>query len=380
MKEPITILGAGIGGLSTALFMKQKNMDVHIYESAGMLRHTGAGILLANNAMQVLQLAGLKESLQKKGHRISCIKITDKTLKPLSVVDLKPYEKKYGVSNIAISRGMLLSELAGQVGLNCISFSKRLVHIENSGQQVLHFEDYSTSNFSCLIASDGIHSIVRKKLFPSSLIRKAHQFCWRGISNHSLPEQYHHTLHEAWGLEKRFGFVKLNDTQTYWYALVSTYSSQHRHIHFPEIFKTFNPLVYEIIQSTPHESIIVSDILDLKPLSCWSEGNICLIGDAAHATTPNLGQGACQAIEDAYTITCCLHSESSPERAFKKFQNLRMKKANKVIRLSRSIGKIAHIDVPWIAHLRNFSMKYFSGLSSYKNMDKIFNVDYLRRL
>ena len=107
MTETIDIIGAGIGGLTTALTLKQRGLNVNIFESSAEIKPVGAGIILANNAMQVFKKLGIQEKIEKEGNKISFIKITDEQLKPLSVVNLSEYEQKYGVSNIAIHRGEL---------------------------------------------------------------------------------------------------------------------------------------------------------------------------------------------------------------------------------------------------------------------------------
>jgi len=107
MTETINIIGAGIGGLTTALILKQRGLNVNIFESSAEIKPVGAGIILANNAMQVFQKLGIQANIENAGNKISFMKITDSQLKSLSVVSLSEYEQKYNVSNIAIHRGEL---------------------------------------------------------------------------------------------------------------------------------------------------------------------------------------------------------------------------------------------------------------------------------
>ena len=132
MTETVNIIGAGIGGLTTALTLKKRGLNVNIYESSAEIQPVGAGIILANNAMQVFQKLGLRDKIEKAGNRISFMKITDDQLKPLSVVSLSEYEQKYGVSNVAIHRGELQKILANEIGFENIYLSKRLSKIEKA--------------------------------------------------------------------------------------------------------------------------------------------------------------------------------------------------------------------------------------------------------
>ncbi len=372
MKETIDIIGAGIGGLTTALTLKQKGLNVSIHESSAELKPIGAGIILANNAMQVFQKLGLQEKIENAGNKISFMKITDDQLKPLSVVNLAEYERKYGVSNIAIHRGELQKILANEIGFENINLSKRLSKIEKTELFKLTFDDNTVVESKIVIGADGIKSVVRNQLFSENTIRNANQNCWRGICEIELPENYHNELNEAWGKGRRFGFVKISDKKVYWYALTKKSNTTNNLL---ATFKDFHSDILKIISSTPTEQIITSEILDLKPIKKWQDENICLVGDSAHATTPNLGQGACQAIEDAYVLGKLLDNEMPFENTFKVYEKLRMKKAHTIVNTSWTLGKLAHIENGFGVKIRNLIMKKMSKSANKKQMDMIFNLN-----
>ncbi len=375
MTETVNIIGAGIGGLTTALTLKQKGLNVTIFESSAEIKPVGAGIILANNAMQVFQKLGIQNKIEKAGNKISYMKITDTQLNTISVADLTEYEKKYGVQNIAIHRGELQKILANEIGYNNINLSKRLSRIEKNELFKLTFEDNSTIESKLVIGADGIKSVVRNQLFEKSTLRNANQICWRGICEIDLPQKYHNELNEAWGKGKRFGFVKISDKKVYWYALANSKDVKADVINLTEFFSEFHIDILNIISATIKEQIIVSDIIDLKPIDKWQSKNICLIGDAAHATTPNLGQGACQAIEDAYVLGKLLDSGLEIENTFSAYENLRRKKAHTIVNISWTVGKMAHIESRFGIWLRNFIMKNIPKLANKKQMDMIFNLN-----
>jgi len=376
MKNHITIIGAGIGGLTTALTLQQKGFEVFVYESAAEIKPVGAGIILANNAMQVMKKLGLQEKLERAGNRISAMKITDPNLKPLSVVDLTGFEQKYQVSNLAIHRGDLQKILAAEIGLENINFSKRLAKVEKNTSYNLTFADNSTLQTAIIIGADGIKSVVRNQLFAENTIRNANQICWRGVGEIDLPKQYHHELNEAWGTGKRFGFVKISDRKVYWYALANAKSYTGKKVDLAELFQDFHSDILAIIQASGHSKIITSDITDLRPIKKWQTENVCLVGDAAHATTPNLGQGACQAIEDAYVLGKCLENETDVQTAFKNYEQIRIKKAHTIVNTSWQVGKIAHLENNYSAWFRNKVMKYMPQSANRKQLEMIFNLNY----
>lgn len=375
MTETVNIIGAGIGGLTTALTLKQKGLNVKIYESSAEIKPVGAGIIIANNAMQVFQKLGLQDKIEKVGNKISFMKITDTQLNDISVVDLSEYEKKYGVHNIAIHRGELQKILADEIGFENINLSKRLSKIEKEELFKLTFEDNTTFECKLVIGADGIKSVVRNQLFEESTLRNANQKCWRGICEIDLPKNYHNELNEAWGKGKRFGFVKISDKKVYWYALTNANKFSKKTTSLLEVFKEFHTDILKIISATNKEQIILNDIIDLKPIDKWQAENVCLIGDAAHATTPNLGQGACQAIEDAYVLGKLLDEGLAIESTFKQYENLRRKKAHTIVNISWTVGKMAHIENNLGIWLRNKIMRNLPKSANKKQMDMIFNLN-----
>lgn len=378
MAETINIIGAGIGGLTTALTLKKRGLNVNIFESSAEIKPVGAGIILANNAMQVFQKLGIQDKIEKAGNKISFMKITDDQLTPLSVVNLSEYEQKYGVSNIAIHRGELQKILANEIGFDNINLSKRLSKIEKNRLFKLTFEDNSTIESKLVIGADGIKSVVRNQLFEKSTLRNPNQICWRGICEIDLPQKYHNELNEAWEKGKRFGFVKISDKKVYWYALTNSKNVEISNVNLTEYFSEFHSDILNILSATKKEQIIVSDIFDLKPIDKWQNENVCLVGDAAHATTPNLGQGACQAIEDAYVLGKLLDNGMPIENTFKAYEKLRRKKAHTIVNTSWTVGKMAHIENRLGIWLRNLVMKNMPKSANKKQMDMIFNLNYYK--
>lgn len=196
--------------------------------------------------------------------------------------------------------------------------------------------------------------------------------CWRGWVEFDLPEKFHHEAFESWGKAKRFGFVKISDKKVYWYALINEGRSKGSHT-LVENFKDFHPLIIKILEATPNENVILNDITDLSPIPKWYAENLCLIGDSAHATTPNMGQGACQAIEDAYIIGQLLESSKDFNSVFEKFQNIRRKKVDYVVNTSWKIGQISQWEKG--NSLRNFFLRLIPESTNQKLVEKIIQLE-----
>lgn len=371
----IAIVGGGIGGLTTALALKQNGQEITIYESAPEIKPVGAGIIMANNAMQVFDKLGVRKKIESAGYKISNIKITDAHLNTISANNLTKFENKYGVYNVAIHRAELQKILANEIGFQNIQLSKRLLKIEQGIDFKLTFDDNTSVNADIVIGADGIKSTVRNQLFGTGNIRDTKQKCWRGVSEFDWTSKYNHEAFEAWGKGKRFGFVKISDKKVYWYAVINE-TMKKNNTDITELFKDFHPEIVKIISETPKDKIIFSDIIDLQPINQWQKGNVCLMGDAAHATTPNMGQGACQAVEDAYVLGKLFGQGKSVEEIFAQYEKLRMKKAHFVVNTSWTIGKVAHFQNSVAVWLRNALVKTMPKSANEKQLEKVFNIEY----
>jgi 2-polyprenyl-6-methoxyphenol hydroxylase-like FAD-dependent oxidoreductase len=377
-----TIVGAGIGGLTTAIALEQKGFEVEIFESFPEMKRMGAGLVLANNAMSVFQRLGLAETIYKNSNRISSLKLVDEKLDVLTEINMTSFEQKLGVHYAAIHRGTLQEILLKNLKSTKLHLGKRLKYIEEYKDTIhLHFEDGMSHEANILIGADGIHSVVRNLFFPKTEIRNAHQVCWRGITKMKLPAKFHHELNESWGKGTRFGIVPLKDGEVYWFALANyknDFRTEFQEADLGEMFSDYDPIIAKIIHSTPTDKIIINEINDLKPIKKWHTNKVCLIGDAAHATTPNMGQGACQSIEDALALSVCLEKEKEKdiEKAFSNFQKLRIKKANGIINQSWQIGKMAQIENSFGRKIRNSIMKLTPDFLGEKQSAKIFELNF----
>jgi len=372
----IDIIGAGIGGLTTAIALEQKGIKTRIFEQAEHIKEVGAGIILANNAMQVYEKLGLRKVIEENGNPISSMNITKSNLKPLSKIDLSYFEQKHNTKNIAIHRGKLQQILIDKLKSNKINLDHKLTSIvKNENGYDLNFENGNKIQSSTVLGADGLNSIVRQNIFPNNSIRNANQICWRGVTEYELPVKYRNELNEAWGKSERFGFVQIAENKVYWYALKSfkKNKSEFSINDLHQYFSSYNSIIKDIINSTKKEQVNTAEISDLKPTNTWFKGNVCLIGDSAHATTPNMGQGACQAIEDAYVFSECLNKYSIT-KTLSEYQKLRLPKAHQVVKTSWIVGKMAHLSNPILIGLRNQMLRLTPSSVNRKQNEQIFQL------
>ncbi len=141
-------------------------------------------------------------------------------------------------------------------------------------------------------------------------------------------------------------------------------------------FGDYHAPIAQILAKTRDEDLLWNDIIDLKPLKNFAFTNIVLIGDAAHATTPNMGQGACQAIEDAVVLADELAKNINPEAAFRAFEQRRLKRTHYIVNNSRILGSIAQISHPLLAAARNSLFRMLPESVNERQMKTLFEVDF----
>jgi len=373
----VTIIGAGIGGLTAGIALKQKGMSVKIYEAASEFKTMGAGIILGCNAMQVYRELGIMEQLQAKGNPLNRLSVTDHQLKNLSSISLDYFVQKYKLGNYAIHRADLHEVLIDQFDDGDIELGKRL-HVLDKSNNSLEFEDGTQESYEILIGADGIHSKVRQGLFvEEGEIRSAGQMCWRGVLNFQLPSEFKDEFREAWGRSSRLGHGQINEHQVYWFALTNSdkTAESFKGSDWRKEFEDYDPLIKKLLADTPDSAVFTAPITDLKKLSKWYEKNVCLIGDAAHAMTPNMGQGAGQAIEDGLALARAMSNNlENVEQAFSEYQNYRYRKVQQIVNNSWRIGGIAQLNAPILIAIRNAMMRITPSSAGHKGLLKTFEI------
>ncbi|MNC40848.1 FAD-dependent urate hydroxylase [compost metagenome] len=212
-----------------------------------------------------------------------------------------------------------------------------------------------------VIAADGIHSLFRKKLLPHSSIRYAGYTCWRSVVPYDYGDQNHRSS-EIWGHEGRFGYIPLPSGQVYWFACVNSEAndpirSAYTVDNLLKLFNNFPHPVKNLIQAASNDRLIHTDIYDIQPLQQFAFGRIVLLGDAAHATTPNMGQGAGQAMEDAVVLSQCMELEPNFNNAFQLYEHRRLQRTRKIIEKSRQVGSVSQWSHPVLINLRDHLLK-----------------------
>jgi 2-polyprenyl-6-methoxyphenol hydroxylase-like FAD-dependent oxidoreductase len=340
------IIGGGIAGLTAAVALQQRGIAVKVCEAAPQILPLGAGIWMAPNAMQVFHRLGLAEKINAAGVPLRNIQIVDGQMRPIMSTNQARVHQKFGFTTTAIKRAHLQALLLAEIAEADVLLGKMFTSLTEEPDGVrVQFADGSTIRAGFVVAADGVHSPVRGQLFPQVRFAGTGHEVWRGMSEMQLAPAFKQSIMEAWAQGVRFGFSEVADGVVDWFVVVKAGSIASRHdlkARLQAVFQDFAYPVPAILAAAEEARIIHNDIADFDTIPNWSRGKVCLIGDAAHAATPYMGQGGCQAVEDAYALAHCLHHEPTPERAFAALQHLRRPKATQIVRLSRLLGRVGY--------------------------------------
>ncbi|WP_400191915.1 FAD-dependent monooxygenase [Hymenobacter sp. B81] len=376
----ISIVGAGIAGLAMAVALKRAGFDPELFEAAPAVRAAGAGLGLAPNAIKALAALGLAEQVVPLGRALPYFRIQARRGTVLTHTDSRAVSARYGLDNFAIHRAALHQALLQALGDVPIHTGKQAIGLIQDGNAVqLAFQDGSLHQTPYLVVADGIQSALRRQLVPHSVPRYAGYSCWRAVVD--APDLDVPGAFETWDPAGRFGLVPLRQGQLYWFACLAGPAQcpafkAYTLADLQQQFQHFHDPVPAVLARTTPAQLLHHDIYDLEPLDRFAYGNVLLVGDAAHGMTPNLGQGACQALEDAVVLGAILRQQSGVREAFQEFERQRLPRTGALIRQSRRVGEVAQTTNPLLAALRNTLLRLAPGRLQQRQFDQLYNVQF----
>ena len=358
------IIGGGIGGLTTALALRKVGFEVDVYERAAELKEVGSGMSLWPNAFRSLNQIDPKI--------LSPITTRDRSLRRLLMKDtagerIKTLPLLAGdCGGFALHRAELQSALARSVPARSIHLNHSFTHLEQRPNSVLlHFENGASAEADLVVACDGIHSAVRKSLGLKTKLSNRSYSIWRGMTAidsdneaRRLGLERDGDFSESYGHGRRFGILRLGPGRIHWYAaannsllppgLPSTAALQ-------ELFSGWHAPIPDLIAEA--ENAICTKVQDRLVTLPWVVGRVAILGDAAHPISPNFGQGACLAIEDAVVLASCLQTHGNLPRALRRYELSRYPRCLEILFMSREAGRLAQFQNRALVRLRKHFIK-----------------------
>ena len=362
----IAIIGAGMGGLTTGIALKKFGHRVTIYEQAEQILPVGAAISLWSNGVKCLNYLGLTEQVAKLGGQMNDLAYIDGLNgEVMTQFSLAPLIEEVGQRPYPVSRAELQNMLMDAFGRQDIQLGKKMVSIKDKGQHVeIGFQDGSTASAALLIGADGTHSMTRQYVLGKQVERRyAGYVNWNGlveISEDLAPAQQWTTFV---GEGKRASLMPVAEHRFYFFfdvplpAGLENQRSEYK-ILLKQYFSGWCSQVQRLIDSIDEQKTNRVEIHDIEPFTQFYKGRVVILGDAAHSTTPDIGQGGCQAMEDAVYLARALQINTlGLEDALKRYQNKRNERANELLLRARKRCDVTHmkdeqITKDWYADLR----------------------------
>jgi 2-polyprenyl-6-methoxyphenol hydroxylase-like FAD-dependent oxidoreductase len=344
----VIVVGGGIAGLSAAIALRRTGHEVVVLERAPRVDPVGAGITVFANAMRALDRLGLGEAVAARGAAATSSAILTSDGRELTRVPSDLLE-----GTIALHRADLQAELAAASG--DVRLGVEVTTVEQGEDGVIaRSTDGGEERGGLLVGADGLGSMVRRAIADVP-IRYAGYTAWRGVSPVPVAAG---RLTESWGVGERFGLVDIGRERTYWFATKNAPEGEPdepggRKAEIRRRFGGWHEPIAAVVEAADESAILRNDVYYLEPLRRWSDGRVVLVGDAAHATTPGLGQGAAQAIEDGVVLADRLVRRDELATALAEYETIRRPRAEAVLRISRRADKAAQLANPLGWRLRN---------------------------
>lgn len=345
----VAVIGAGIGGLCAAIGLQRAGASVVVFEKERAVRAGGSALSVFGNGLRALDSIGVGDAFrgitsaeaaryrggQRRPDGSWLSTYPSDAISELRIVDRA---QLHGILTAALAPGTLRND-------------HRAVAVSPSGE--VHLQGGSEpERFDLVVAADGIRSATRQAWKGDPGIAYSGYSTWRGIT--SGPFNLRGEAGETWGIRQRFGLAPLADGRAYWFAVVSVREGAEidtAKSRVEELFEGWHAPIGDVIRATEADRILFHPIDRLAgPLATFVSGNVVLLGDAAHAMTPDLGQGGGQAMEDAATLTALLSSlapmaaprQEKIREALARYDALRRPRTQKISQRARLVGQLAH--------------------------------------
>jgi 2-polyprenyl-6-methoxyphenol hydroxylase-like FAD-dependent oxidoreductase len=377
MDRRAIIIGAGPAGLTAALALRRVGWDVRVAERAPSLSARGAGLTLWPNAVRALELVGAADAVRAEAVPCAGIALRNARGRTLDATSRETMEAHWGGTGLALRRARLLETLLGLVGADAVRFGASCSGVRHEpGGAAAEFEDGSVWRAELVIGADGIRSAVRDGALGPARLRYAGFPVWRAVTRFRLPADVGLT---TLGRAAQFGLFPVAGGRVYWFASFTApegaYADGPHRLLLLERFRDWHEPIPDVVAATREEEIVWSPVHDIDPLRRWASGHVVVVGDAAHASTPHLGQGACQAIEDAVVLGACLAAEPDVPAALRELERRRVDRAARLSLQARRLAQLGRRGGRLMEWARDTTIAHTPPRARHRQLASLFEWD-----
>ncbi|MGR4882545.1 FAD-dependent monooxygenase [Streptomyces sp. LARHCF249] len=366
-RKKALVIGAGIGGLTAAVALREAGLEVEVHERAGELRAAGSGLSVMSNAVGALNSLGVGIDLEKRGEALRSYHVKTASGRLIREFPFPDIIGRLGVPSVLITRADLqqsLLEAAEGIPLHFGAAATGFETEEVPGGGVrVAFDDGTTAEGDVLIGADGFNSAVRRQLVGPEDSQDSGYICWLAVVPFSHPRFTPGSVTHFWGSGKRFGLVDMGAGRLYWWGTKNMPAELSRDWKGgkAEILHAYDGWADEVRQAilaTPEESIIAVPSRDRAFLERWGRGPVTLLGDAAHPMLTSLGQGSGMAIEDAVVLGRALKGTPDLPRALRRYEDERRERTRGMVAASRGISSFEQSEDPFRRPVRDAYFRF----------------------
>jgi 2-polyprenyl-6-methoxyphenol hydroxylase-like FAD-dependent oxidoreductase len=377
----VVIVGGGIGGLTAAVALQAVGWEVVVCERAPELREVAAGISLWPNAVRLLRRFGVGDAVEAAGSVATGSRVRTWYGAPLGPCMVDELAERFGAPLVVLHRaflqGILRSALDGQVlrlGAECVA-------VEPAARgAAVHLAAGGVERGRVVVGADGLDSMIRESVGGHEPPRYSGYVSMRGVVPLSLNLAGRLLTGESWGRGSLFGVATLGGNQAYWWA---SWREPEQPAGGREDdkrallgrFGAWHDPIPELIDGSLAEAIVRTPLYERPPAGRWADGTVVLVGDAAHPMLPSLGQGACQAIEDAAALASALAAAPDIGAALGEYERRRRPRAELVAQRARRTARLAHLANPAAQTLRDAAVRATGRAGARRRLDRIIGYE-----